>query len=212
MNRLKDVKNVADLKELLFLNKESIKKAALPVTVVAALLLFWIGGGSSSGEEIDKVEASALDDSNYEIVVESSDIYVDIAGCVINPGVYKVKSGTRLFEVIEKAGGLSENADTISINRAEEVSDGQKIIINSKETLQDSSGIYISDGTTNGKININKADATKLQEIPGVGPSTAQKIIEYRTKTGRFNSIEDIMNVSGIGQKTFENMKDYITV
>ena len=234
MNRLKSIKGVAEFKELILLHKESIKKAALPVTVVAALLFFWISG------EIEKKEVSFEDnvvsDETFESNINSdfsteentnveanSEIYVDIGGCVYNPGVYKVKQGTRLFEVIEKAGGLTEKADTNNINRAEAVYDGQKILIHATESSFDqetdnaltnenpTSDGYITSGN-NGKININTANFDKLQEIPGVGPSTAQKIIDYRQNVGRFTSIEDIKNVSGIGDKTFANMKEYITV
>ena len=111
-------------------------------------------------------------------------------------------------KVIEKAGGLKKNAEMDQINRAEIVTDGQKIVIPAKgETIAASGGAAAS-----GLININTADSTALQEIPGVGPATAEKIIAYRTENGRFASKEDIKNVSGIGEKTYEKMKDKITV
>ena len=227
MDRLKNIKSVADFKELLILNKESIKKAALPITVAAALIFFWISGGSDSKEQI-------VENDNTEISIESNDeeyeyeddmvgdgsitqIYVDIGGCVVNPGVYTVKSGTRLFEIIEKAGGLTSDADIDSINRAEEVYDGQKILIMSKNLEGDGLNQYSGGGqqmmqNADGKININYADSNTLQEIPGVGPATAQKIIEYRDNISKFKTIEDIKNVSGIGDKTYESLKEYITV
>lgn len=225
MNRLREIKSIAELKELIILHKESIKKAALPVTVVAALLFFWVTGSSGSdiketNEPVSEIVSEASDDSNEAVEDPSnsltaslSEIYVDISGCVYNPGVYKLKSGTRLFQAIEKAGGLTLEADINSINQAEEVYDGQKILIASKNELDD--GTYSGQTTTesaSSKININTADLILLQNIPGVGPSTAQKIIDYRTTSGRFKSIEDIKNVSGIGEKTFEKMKEYITV
>ena len=219
MNRLKGIKNIADLKELLILHKESIKKAALPITVVAALLFFWFSGSgeNKSIEELDEPTTEIVaENEEADNVIEqniNADIYVDIGGCVYNPGVYKVKSGTRLFQVIEKAGGLTEDADTDSINQAEEIYDGQKILIYSRSdnytgTLSEN----IQQESSTGKININYATSLELQEIPGVGPSIAQKIIEYREANGRFKSIEDIMNISGIGEKTFQSLKDYITV
>lgn len=214
MNKLKQIKSIDDLKEILLLNKELIKKAALPVTVVAALLLFWAFGGADdekireTDENLQEVSEEETGDLSSSRDYEGADIYVDISGCINEPGVYKVSEGTRLFELIEKAGGLAENADVRNLNRAEEVYDGQKVIIYSVEE---------GDRTEEGeeetdKVNINRADSSKLQTIPGVGPATAQKIIEYRENNGRFNSIEEIKNVSGIGEKTFENMKEYITV
>lgn len=224
MNRLREIKSIAELKELIILHKESIKKAALPVTVVAALLFFWVTGSSGNdiketNEPVSEIVSEASDDGNgidedfgNSSTASPSEIYVDISGCIYNPGVYKLKSGTRLFQAVEKAGGLTPEADINSINQAEEVYDGQKILIASKNEVDD--GSYSSQAVTeaaSSKININTADLTQLQNIPGVGPSTAQKIIDYRTTSGRFKSIEDIKNVSGIGDKTFEKMKEYIT-
>lgn len=225
LNRLKGIKNIADFKELLLLHKESIKKAALPVTVAAALLFFWISGNNGRQTEIDEMSSpptsitaeeesygdGTIESDNY--YVENIDIYIDIGGCVYNPGVYKVKAGTRLFEVIEKAGGLTDDADIDSINRAEEVYDGQKLIIYSVDSDNEYGDLAVSpQQDSDGRININTADSSLLQEIPGVGPTTAQKIIDYRESNGKYKSIEDIKNVSGIGDKTFENLKDYITV
>lgn len=234
MNRLKSIKSIAEFKELILLHKESIKKAALPVTVVAALLFFWISGEMEKKEVVieengitneafdEGLDVDALVSEDMAVSETSEEIYVDIGGCVYNPGVYKVSQGTRLFEVIEKAGGLTEDADTNNLNRAEAVYDGQKILIYSvnNEAIDGETTNSVGNGTTvdntlnvsQGKININTADFDKLQEIPGVGPSTAQKIIDYRQNVSRFSAIEDIKNVSGIGDKTFENMKEYITV
>ena len=217
MNKLKDIKDFEDLKELLILHKETIKKAALPVVVVAALLFFWMGenGEKAQIKENDRpvyeiVEQQSVEETSIDDV--KSEIYVDISGCVYNPGVYKIKGGTRLFQVIEKAGGLTPEADTDSINQAEEVYDGQKILISSKGNSGENQMSLAVQESQNGKININTADSLKLQEIPGVGPTTAQKIIDYRQNYGKFKSKEDIVNVSGIGEKTYENIKDYIIV
>lgn len=220
MNNLKNIKNFDDLKELVLSNKELIKKAALPLTVVAALLFFWITGGDSKGEisvkeseeqSAKQEEVKEGDDFDSEEAGEAADIYVDISGCVKNPGVYKVESGTRIFQVIERAGGLTDGADTESVNRAEEVADGQKIVIRHLEESSEEESIINSDKSS-GKVNINTADLSELQSVPGIGPATAQKIIEYREHNGKFKSVEDILNVSGIGDKTLENMRPYITV
>ncbi len=245
MDKLKEIRSLEDLKDFVLLNKDSIKKAALPITVAVALLIFWLSG-LSSNSEIDNDESITQNSTiqyEYDKEYDDSDntkdgsgesgtgtnnnansskqqIYVDIGGCVKNPGVYKLTEGTRLFQLISQAGGLTDDADTDSINQAEEVYDGQKIMIYSvNDNSNSENGSYGSSGNgqnssqfSAGKININRADASALQEIPGVGPATAQKIIEYRENSGRFNSIEDIKNVSGIGDKTFENMKEYITV
>ena len=134
---------------------------------------------------------------------------MDIDGAIKNPGVYKVSEGTRLFQVIELAGGLKENASTESLNRAETLYDGQKITIYSTDTQNYEES---PNDTKNGRVNINTADSITLQTIPGIGPSKAERIIDYRNTEGKFKKIEDIKNVTGIGDATFENIKDYITV
>ena len=140
-------------------------------------------------------------------------VTVDISGRVQNPGVYTVPEGSRLNDIIERAGGLLDDADLDAINRAENVQDGQKLYIpQNGEESPNVAGQESQTASSGGKININRADSTELQQINGVGPATAEKIIEYRKVNGRFNSIEDIQNVSGIGEKTFEKIKDSITV
>lgn len=161
----------------------------------------------------------------------AADIYVDIGGAVSTPMLAKLPEGSRVEDAIQAAGGLTENADVSAINRAEFLNDGDKIYIpefiededgNAVPAAETSAGTASSDAgssdagssvrvATDGKVNINTADSTQLQTLNGVGPATAQKIIDYRTMNGRFTSIEDIKNVSGIGDKTFEKLKDCIT-
>lgn len=141
-------------------------------------------------------------------------LFVDIGGAVENPGVYEVTKDTRLFEVIEMAGGLTEDADADRVNRASFVEDGQKIIIPEKGSeisgdLPSAAGSPADAG--NGLININTATADELKTLSGIGDVTAEKIIEYRS-TKSFKSKEDIMSVDGIGSKTYEKIKDRITV
>lgn len=208
MGNLKDIRSIDDLKEFILLNKEIIKKAALPVTVAAALLFLWTFGGESKTEIKEENQTEAQQEEAKE--EEGEDIYVDISGCVREPGVYQVAAGTRIFQVIEKAGGTTEEADLTSINRAEEVADGQKIVIypySQEEVTSESSG-----RTDDGKVNINEADTDLLQTVPGIGPATAAKIVQYREQNGRFSSVDDLKNISGIGDKTLENMREYITV
>lgn len=145
---------------------------------------------------------------------EARVIYVDISGAVVYPGVYQVAEDTRLYEVIEMAGGLAEDADTDSVNRASFVEDGQKIIIPLKGEAKSgaiSSGASSSAGiTADGLVNINTASADELKTLSGIGDVTAQKIIEYRSSKA-FVNIEDIMSVNGIGNGIFQKIRDRIT-
>lgn len=219
-------------------HKDKIKTAALPVLVIAAVLFFWIYGNAQQavtiqdGSAAEESGTAAYDRTGSEegdLPQESGEagsatIYVDICGEVRQPGVYGIAEGTRLFEVIDRAGGLTEAADINVINRAEMVCDGQKIrILSYQETAAETSGqVPDRSGTgssdtgsavdADGKVDLNRADAAALQTIPGIGPSKAQRILEYRDTSGPFQKIEDIKNVSGIGNKTFESIRDYLTV
>ena len=128
-------------------------------------------------------------------------VYVDVKGEVLNPGVYRVSDKCRIFQVLEIAGGLSENSDTTSVNLAAKVVDEQIIRIPKKEEL-----------VTSTIININTATASELDLLPGIGYTTATNIIDYRTNIGLFKTKEEIKLVSGIGDAIYEQIKDLITV
>lgn len=149
---------------------------------------------------------------------EEAWIWVDVSGAVNTPGVYRLKQGSRVFEAVQEAGGFLENADTVGINQASVLSDGEKLQIYTIEEAQqmEIQPKEFSDSgekaDTNGKININTADLAELQEIPGVGEKKAQSIMEYRETRGGFQNIEQLQEVPGIKGKTFDEVKDYITV
>ena len=149
--------------------------------------------------------------------------YVDIDGAVVNPGVFKVPLDTRLYQVIEMAGGLTEEADTRMVNRAALIRDGQKIVIpnfnpeeemlmsffDDEENSQTQNQEESSQQST--KININTASQKELETLPGIGEVLAQRIIDYR-QSKSFTTIDQIKEVSGIGDKKFLDIKDKITV
>jgi competence protein ComEA len=138
-------------------------------------------------------------------------IYIDIKGAVLNPGVYKFESNTRLFQAIYKAGGLLVSADENAINLSLLLNDQQVVYI---PTIDDEypSVAVIEEEQNNGLVDINTANMTELETLPGVGPANAQSIIDYREEYGVFSNIEDIMNVKGIGESTYNELKNLITV
>jgi competence protein ComEA len=138
-------------------------------------------------------------------------IYVDIKGAVRMPGVYKVEQATRLFVVVNLAGGLTEDADPNAINLSRILGDQMVIYVPTIEEGYPNITDEIDDGTE-GVININTASLEELQTLPGIGPSTAQKIIDYREENGPFENKEDIMNVSGIGESTYAEIESRIVV
>lgn len=156
-------------------------------------------------------------------------VYVDIDGAVKHPMLAELPTGSRVEDAIEAAGGLKKDADLTQVNRAALLTDGEKIYIPAEgETTSagTASGGAASDGSgsagtgsgaqlagiSGGKININTADVVLLQQLTGVGPVTAQKIVDYREQNGSFTAIEDLKKVSGIGEKTFEKMRDDVTI
>ena len=173
------------------------------------------GAVRSSGEDAESADVYA-DDGTYS----EGMIFVDIGGAVKNPMLAELPEGSRVDDAIQAAGGLRQEADMTNVNRAEFLVDGQKVFIPSYAL--DADGNIIEGDTTaassgigadvSGKVNINTADSSQLQTLSGVGPATAQKIIDYRQSNGSFSNIEDIKNVSGIGDKTFEKLKDHITI
>lgn len=132
-------------------------------------------------------------------------VTVHICGEVYFPGVYTVYEGSRVYEVIDLAGGLTKDADAEAVNQAKEVSDGEQIYIPSVTENKDVT-------ETRGLININEAGEDMLCTIPGIGVQRAKQIIKYREKNGDFESIEEIMKISGIKEGMFEKIAPYITV
>lgn len=164
-------------------------------------------------EEISSYESNNQKENNDK----KEDMKVHITGEINNPGVYQIKQGDRLVDLVEKAGGLTQKADESKINLAMRLDDEMKIIIpnvddnsSNKETFDNVVINAYSDNDT-GKVNINTADITKLQTLPNIGEKRAKAIIDYRQNT-KFEKIEDIKNVTGIGDKYFEALKDQITV
>ena len=166
-------------------------------------------------------------------------IVVHISGAVNIEGIVELEAGSRIANAIEKAGGVKENADMTDINLAYPLEDGMKIHIPTKEETEanknnenmiDESYVTSSSGgvsskedtnstqgsskstTSNEKVNINTATQEELDTLPGIGPSIASKIIDYREQNGKFNSIEEIKEVSGIGDAKYEKIKDSITI
>ena len=157
---------------------------------------------------------------------EEATVYVQVTGGVKYPGVYELPEGSRVFEAIEKAGGMTDDARAESINQALEVSDGQLIVLytqqewqqmqagtmSGSEDLAAAQDVLSESAADDGRININTASAEQLCTISGIGESRAQSIITYREQNGAFGSIEEIKKVSGIKDGLFQKIKDKIKV
>lgn len=203
----------------------------LSIILTGAIFIIYKNNFEVSEEIID---LTVEDDKEEEITKredETNEIFVDIKGAIVNPGIYKVEADSRVNDIINLAGGLLENADTSKINLAKKVTDEMTIIIYTKEELQNKINSNecicncedvkndacinennIDDSHESTIVNINTASIDKLLTLPGIGEAKAKEIISYRDGNGLFENISDIKNVPGIGAALFEKIKAYITV
>lgn len=211
--------------------KVNKKYISAGLIVVICLMLF----ASIFSKESTEVSA----DTKEEVVVEESTlIYVEIKGAVNNPGVYSFTSESRVFDAIEVAGGLVEDANIEYINQTVILEDQMLIVIMTNEQIAEAianqeliernesevnvaqsqseiigyDSCYSGDSSASGLISINTATREQLMSLDGIGEAKANDIISYRETNGQFKNIEELMNVSGIGEATFNKIKDYITV
>ncbi|MFJ5758087.1 helix-hairpin-helix domain-containing protein [Neobacillus sp. NPDC093182] len=196
----------------------------IAVIIAFGIIYYFVEERKSSSEiymedivpaEVNKEEEAAEPPQNQKQEPES--FIVDVKGQVKMPGVYSSSQDERVIDVVQRAGGVTENADESKVNFAEHVQDAMVIYIPAKgEEGSIPQGLTSNPsetgGTKQGKINLNKADENELQNLPGIGPSKAAAIMEYRETNGPFKSVEDLKNISGIGDKTFDKLKDLITV
>lgn len=140
-------------------------------------------------------------------------IYVDVCGAVRNPGVYRIEAGSRVFQVLEQAGGCTEEASLETVNQADLLTDGQKIRIYTKEEAgQMEKKLQEADPLLDDRVDINRAGKEELMTLTGVGETRAQAILAYRETHGSFSSVEELMQVEGIKEKTYEKLKDQIRI
>ncbi|MDY5021504.1 MAG: helix-hairpin-helix domain-containing protein [Blautia sp.] len=171
-------------------------------------------------EETDTQENESGITPTAAVTIPPEEIYVDVCGAVNHPGVYSLDPGSRVFQAIEAAGGCTDQAAGEYVNQAERLSDGQQVYVPTRQEAEEQKlshsaaaaiqGEHVSDMA--GKVNLNTADETELTTLTGIGAARAQAIILYREENGPFSSIEEIMNVQGIKEGTFEKIKDDIVV
>ncbi|WP_332647341.1 helix-hairpin-helix domain-containing protein [Lysinibacillus sp. 54212] len=153
------------------------------------------------------------------VTAEPLKALVDVKGAVKYPGVYELTTEHRVVDAIEQAGGYVDKANPNAINHAQKLQDEMVIYIplvgedtEALETMITATGTPSSQETSSGKVNLNKAEEAELTTLPGIGPAKAQAILAYRQENGGFKTIEDLKEVTGIGDKTFEKLKDSIDI
>lgn len=214
------------------LGHKAVVVAILVVIAAASGLAMASFNSHSSGvsfERSDEASASDVrgsgdaspDDESSAKSSSAAEVYVDVDGAVVRPGVYRLKDGARVSQAIDAAGGLTAEADVTGLNRASKITDGQKIYVPTVGEQQaaavvggaeSSAAMTPGAGPSSGLVNINTASAAELQTLSGIGPSMAQSIIDDRSKNGPFASVDDLMRVSGIGEKKLAKIKDCICI
>ncbi|MBF0779194.1 helix-hairpin-helix domain-containing protein [Streptococcus cuniculi] len=194
--------------------------AGVGLSVILAIV-FVLG---QTGQTEEATSLTDLATSSEQAVERSMDsqlmenLVVDIKGAVKKPGIYHLPAGSRIHDAVEAAGGLTEAADSKSVNLAQKLSDEGVVYVATKEEAVSiipsvSSAPASGDkGETIGLVNVNTATEVELQTISGIGAKRAADIIAYRESKGRFQSVDDLKNVPGIGSKSLENIRPYVTV
>lgn len=207
------------------------KQLSITGGVVTAVFLYFFfiqdSSPNSTIETIDPLAFTTLDVSSttpepeIQSNLEPEQIMIDVKGAVKYPGVYTLSENQRIIDAIEAAGGYHEEANPVLINHAQKLQDEMVIYIPKigedasealEQLVQISSANAPNSSNSTGKINLNKATESDLTQLPGIGPSKANAIIQHRTEHGNFKTSEDLKQVTGIGDKTFEQLKDLIDV
>ena len=180
------------------------------------------GEVSAAGSEDAGVATATMQSVSASAAAVPADVIVHVVGAVRHPGVYTLPVGSRAVDAVEAAGGLLGDAVVTGVNLASEVVDGQQVFVPDEDTPQPPGGAAASGaaavaGTGAGSapgalVDVNTADAAALEALPGIGPSTAAKIVADREANGPFGKVEDLMRVSGIGEKKYEGLKDFACV
>lgn len=198
------------------MKERMIWSVALPI----AAMLCLCGCGSKSylqteeTEDVSEAEASQQAEANEADGSETSSaqLYVQVSGAVVCPGVYAFPEGSRVYEAIARAGGLTEDAYDVELNQAQLLTDGQKIyvpVVGEAVTVSQNGSAGLSD---DGRININTATVEELMTLTGIGETRAKSIVAYRDAHGPFAAPEDLQQVSGIGESTYRKIADAITI
>ena len=198
-----------------------INKKQKIVLIFVSIFIVCIAYYINTSQQKENIINSEDTVEENKINTEEEKIVVHISGAVNKEGVIEILSTARIKDAIEMAGGVKENADLTNINLAQVLEDGVKIYIPIKEeqVLEEKTSknvevnnIKLEDSNKTNIVNINTANQTQLETLPGIGASTALKIINYRKQNGKFNNIEDIKQVSGMGESKFNKIKNFIKV
>jgi len=176
-------------------------KVTITLLAVVGFGVYVFASGSKSASPVIVSKSQ-----NTQTTVQQPKIFVHIAGLVKKPGIYQLDSGSRVFDIVLLAGGFKLKANQASVNLARVLTDGEQIIVG-KIGAQSASGTQSSN-----LISLNSSSASQLEDLPGVGPALAGRIVDWREANGGYKTKEDLLNVAGIGDKLFASIKDLVTL
>lgn len=203
-----------------YLEKYSTYLLAATVLLGVGLIFLFQRPAAESSTPDQEVILSTSQTTESTTLEEQKDskLFVDVKGAVNNSGMYQVNEGARLLDAVELAGGFTAEADQTRMNFAKLLVDQEVIYVPKvgeelpEQAVVSAAGGTVSSSSTENKINLNTADEQQLQELSGIGEKRAQDIIKYREENGSFQAIEDLTKVSGIGEKTLDNLRDMVTI
>ena len=179
------------------------------VVLVLGVLVVTVGIGilRSATAPVEQVVYEATPASS----VSAAEVFVHVSGAVANPGLYALEAGGRVVDAIAAAGGFAPDAQEGGVNLARTVNDGEQLVVPrvGEEVVEAGGATGV---TADGRVNLNTADIAALETLPRIGPALAQRIVEWREANGGFRAVEDLLAVSGIGDKMFETLRDLVVV
>ena len=195
------------------LGKPALIGIAVLVIMVAVLAGRNLIGTATATEFELSSDASSIEETVSDGESHKTEtLFVHVSGCVAKPGLYELEEGSRLASAIEAAGGFTEDAACDSVNLARRLEDGEMVVVSSVSAGSGANEEIPEAKTESSLVNINTATAEELEQLPGIGPSTAQKIVSDRMANGSFKSPDDLKRVTGIGDKKFETISALICV
>lgn len=184
---------------------QHVKVVAAILTAVAVITVWWL---LSERPQAHPAAARLALTTTAAPASKLPELVIDVEGKVVRPGIVTLPKGSRVVDAIKAAGGVKGKADISTLNLARKIDDGEQILVG----IEPVAGSAAAPGALAAKINLNTATMEQLDELPGVGPVTAKAIVDWRTKNGRFSTVEDLLDVKGIGQATLEDLRDLVTV